>query len=96
MTARGSGNLALVLAVVGWALATYGVLSQMGDPWPLERPPGFERARAISAVLLLIGLLCLTASLWFSGRAFAGARKRSLLGAALVVIPIILIAVSAF
>lgn len=80
-------NLALALAPLGWFMAYYGVMSQLGDPSPTVPRSVIESHRHASNTILLIGVICLAASLWLSGLSLVAARKRSLLAAALIVIP---------
>ena len=82
-------NLGLVLAVGGWLLAFYGVMSQLGDPAPTVPRSVIESHRHASLTALLIGVICLLSSLWLSGRSFTEARKRSLISTALVAAPAI-------
>jgi hypothetical protein len=84
-------NLALVLVVIGWLLAFYGAMSQLGDPAPNVPRSVIDGHRHMSMTILLTGVTCIISSLWLSGRAFMEARKRSLATAALVVIPIVAI-----
>ena len=89
MSASRSANLALVLVVLGWLLAYYGVMSQFGDPAPSVARSVIESQRHVSLAVWLLGLMCLVGSLWLSGRSFAAARRRSLLALASVVVPIV-------
>lgn len=82
-------NLGLVLAVCGWLLAYYGVMSQLGDPAPTVPRSVIESHKHASLTALLIGAICLLSSLWLSGRSFTEARKRSLVSTALVAAPAI-------
>ena len=91
MTASRLATLALVTAIIGWPLAYYGVMSQLGDPSPLVPRSVTESHRHVSIIVLMVGVMCLLASLWLSGRSFMEARKRSLLAAALVALPAVAI-----
>lgn len=82
-----SANSALALVVLGWLLAWFGVVSQFGDPAPTVPESVIERQHDVLTTVLLLGIGCLMGALWLSGRSFAGARRRSLLVAALVVVP---------
>ncbi|RDI98351.1 hypothetical protein DVT68_07330 [Dyella solisilvae] len=82
-------NLAIVLAVTGWLLAYYGVLSQLGDAMTDAARLSMESHRRVSNTLLMVGALCLLSALWLSGRSFVEARKRSMLTAALIAVPAI-------
>jgi hypothetical protein len=84
-------NLALALVPLGWLLALYGVMSQLGDPASTAPRFAIESHRHVSNTALLVGVTCLIASLWLSGRSFAVARKRSLLATALIAIPTVII-----
>ncbi|MGF6710986.1 hypothetical protein QFZ41_001950 [Luteibacter sp. W1I16] len=84
-------NVALALAPLGWLLAFYGVMSQLGDPAPMASRSFIESHRHTSIIILLIGVMCLVASLWLSGLSFTLARKRSMLVASFIVIPTIAI-----
>lgn len=76
-----AANLALGLVVVGWLLASYGALSQIGDPAPGVPLAVIEAHRQTSAVVLLIGIAMLLSSLWLSGYSFAHARWRASIAA---------------
>lgn len=89
MSASRLANLALVLAITGWLLAFYGVMSQLGDPAPTVPHAVIESQRHVSLTVLLVGVMCLLGSLWLSGCSFVEARKRSLLAAALIAVPAI-------
>jgi hypothetical protein len=84
-------NLALALVPIGWLLALYGVMSQLGDPASTAARYAIESQRHVSNTILLVGVMCLIASLWLSGSTFAAARKRSLLATASIAIPTVLI-----
>lgn len=64
----------------------YGAMSQFGDPSPSVPGADIVRQHQISIVLMLLGVVCLHASLWLSGRSYPEAKKRSLLAVALVVV----------
>ncbi len=89
-------NLALALAVSGWLLAYYGVMSQLGDPVPGTPHSVIESHRHVSVSILLGGVVCLLASLWLSGHVFTGARKRSLLGGLLMAGPAVAVIVDLY
>ena len=80
-------NLALALVPIGWLLAYYGVMSQLGDPHPDLPRADVETMRDRSQMVLAFGVTCLLASLWLAGTAFTSARIRSLVAASLVLIP---------
>jgi hypothetical protein len=82
-----AANLALMLVCVGWLLAAYGALSSLGDPDPHTPRSVLEHERLVSIACLLTGVLSLLGSVWLSGYAFAGAKWRAILAAALVVVP---------
>ena len=96
MSATRLANLALVLAVMGWLLAYYGVMSQLGDPAPTVPRMVIEGRRHVSLTVLLVGVIFLLSSLWLSGRSFTEARKRSLLAAAVIAIPAIALVTSLY
>jgi hypothetical protein len=96
MSASRSANLALILAVIGWLLAFYGVMSQLGDPVPTVPRSVIESHRHVSLTVLLAGVMCLLSSLWLSGHSFMEARKRSLLAAALIAAPAIAVVTSLY
>lgn len=89
LTAARCANLALLLGAIGWLLAIYGSLSQMGDPAPWVSKDELDAIhhRALSAILA--GLACLMAALWLSGRGFAVAPWRSALVGLAVSIPML-------
>jgi hypothetical protein len=89
-------NFALVLVVLGWLLASYGVMSQFGDPAPNVPRSVIESQRHVSVTALLAGVLCLMGATWLSGRSFPGARKRSLLVAVCVTLPAIAVIASLY
>lgn len=89
MSAGRLANLALVLAITGWLLAFYGAMSQLGDPSPMVPRSVIEGQRHLSLSVLLLGIVSLLSALWLSGAAFGGARRRSVLVVALIVLPVI-------
>jgi hypothetical protein len=91
-----AANLALGLVVIGWLLAFYGALSQLGDPAPGVSLATIEAHRQTSAVVLLIGIVVLLSSLWLSGYSFGQARRRASIAAILCVAPVITIYATTF
>ena len=89
-------NLALVLAAAGWLLASYGVMSQLGDPAPTVPRSVIEAHRHVSTTILLLGVICLLSALWLSGRTFLEAKKRSVLAAVLITVPAITLVASLY
>lgn len=96
MSAGRLANLALALAITGWLLAFYGVLSQLGDPSPAVSRSIIEGHRHASIAVLSLGFVSLLSSLWLSGATFAHAKKRSVLAAALVAVPAIAVIVDLY
>jgi hypothetical protein len=96
MSASRLANLALILAVTGWLLAFYGVMSQLGDPAPTVPRSVIESHRHVSLTVLMVGVMFLLSSLWLSGRSFVGAKKRSLLAATLIAAPAIAVVASLY
>jgi hypothetical protein len=80
-------NLALFLVVVGWLMAYYGVMSQLGDPSPTAVHAHIEAARKLSRSVLFIGLVSILAALWLSGYGFTAAKVRASICSALIVLP---------
>ena len=96
MSASRLANLALMLAATGWLLASYGVMSQLGDPGPAVSRAVIESQRHVSLTALMAGTVSLLCSLWLSGRSFVGAKKRSLATAAIVAIPAVAVLASLY
>jgi hypothetical protein len=76
-----AANLAVVLAVLAWPLTWHGTVRQLRDYARSTPPEVVEANQHLGVAILALGLLCLLASLWLSGHAFAGARIRSTLAA---------------
>jgi hypothetical protein len=93
-------NVALVLVAIGWVLASYGVLSMLGDPSPTvpraQIKAHMAAARHISVALLLIGVQSLAMSLWLAGCSFSAARIRSSCTLAAFIIPATVIIANLF
>ena len=89
-----AANLALLLVVVGWLIAFYGITSQLGDPGPTISHAQIEANRLRSFAVLLVGIVCLLSSLWLSGYCFLVAKVRSIVAAAAVVLPSIAVVLS--
>jgi hypothetical protein len=87
MKQTSAANLAFLLVAVGWLLAFYGVMSQLGDPSPSVPREQIEAARHISLVVLCVGVVCALAALWLSGYSFSAAKIRASICAALIVFP---------
>ena len=82
-----AANLALALTLAGWSAAIPGGLSTLGDPRPEVSPEQLAAMWKVAIALETTGILALVAALWLSGYAFSGARRRSILTTALVVLP---------
>ena len=87
MKQTSAANLALLLVVVGWSLAYYGVMSQLGDPSPSVPHAQIEATRHLSIVVLCIGVVSVLAALWLSGYSFSAAKVRACACAVLVFLP---------
>jgi len=74
-----AANLSVALVLLGGPLFYFGVLSELGDPYPGPSPEALAQARFYSIVYANLGVTLLIASLWLSGRAFPSAPRRSLL-----------------
>jgi hypothetical protein len=77
LSASSAANLSLILLVVGWLVAAYGVLSQLGDPNPHTPAAVIENERRFSGAMLGTGILLLLVSVWLSGYSFAHAKWRA-------------------
>jgi hypothetical protein len=84
-------NAALILAPLGWLLASYGVLSQMGDPAPGVTREALQELHRTSTTAWAIGVAAIATALWLSGHVYATARRRSILAALLVVVPAVVV-----
>lgn len=84
-----AANLSLVLVVVGWLLAAYGVLANFGDPDPRIPSPVIERERHESAAILCVGIISLLSSIWLSGYSFTLAKRRASLALVACLAPFI-------
>jgi hypothetical protein len=71
-----AANLSLIL-FAGWLLAAFGVLSQLGDPFPDIPAAVIENHRRFSVAMLGTGILLLLVSVWLSGYSFAHAKLRA-------------------
>jgi hypothetical protein len=93
-------NVALVLVAIGWVIASYGVLSMLGDPSPTVPRAQIEAqmtaARHVSVALLLIGVLGLAMSSWLAGFSFSVARIRTSCTLAAFIIPATVIIANLF
>ena len=91
MKASTAVNLALALVPLGWALAVWGTLSQIGDYASNISPDQIRADHNYSMLALCSGILCLVTASWLSGYSFCSARLRSSLVAASVLIPLLII-----
>ena len=91
-----AANLSLALVVVGWLLATYGVLSNFGDPDPRIPSSVLERERHVSTAFLCVGIISLLSSIWLSGYSFTLAKRRASLAFVACLAPFIALFVYAF
>ncbi|WP_426687199.1 hypothetical protein [Rhodanobacter ginsengiterrae] len=89
-----AANLALVLVVVGWLLAYYGVVSQLGDPSQSIPHTQLEAARHLSLAAVCFGVVCISAALWLAGFSFPAARVRATVCSALGLLPAIAVILS--
>jgi len=89
MKQSSAANLALLLVVVGWFLAFYGVASQMGDPAPWVPHEQIQACHRLSHIILSFGVLGVLSALWFSGYSFSAAKIRAGICLALVFLPLV-------
>jgi len=89
-----AANLALLLVIIGWSLAYYGVMSQFGDPSPSVSHAQIEATRHVSLVVLCVGVVCVLAALWLSGYSLSAAKVRAGTCAALVFFPSLAVVLS--
>jgi len=87
MSTNRAANLALFLVVLGWFLACYGALSQLGDPALSVTEAELRNMHMQSMAMVSIGIFCLLGSLWLSGHLFQRARIRASLVAVAIAIP---------
>jgi hypothetical protein len=78
-----ASNFAVLLAVLSWPLACYGVMSQLGDYAPSTPREILAANHHRSVAVLVAGLLCFSSSLWLSGYSFSAAKVRSVVAAVL-------------
>ena len=78
-----AANLSLAFVLLGAPLFYVGMLSQLGDPYPMPSPEVMAQARFYSLVYVNLGVALLISSLWLSGRAFSSTPRRSLVALAL-------------
>jgi Na+/melibiose symporter-like transporter len=85
-----AANTSLILVVLGWSLTYYGFISNAaeGDFSPRVSHAEIEAAQHQAAAMLLIGLVCLVATLWLSGYAFTSAKVRASLAVAAFALPL--------
>ncbi len=72
-----AANLSIALAIVGWSLATWGCLRQLGDPSPTIPRSELIAARDVSMTFVFGGGSALLAALWLSGYCFTSTRWRA-------------------
>jgi len=96
MKPSSAANTSIGLVLVGWLVATYGVLRQLGDAAPWVSKAELETHREISTAFVLIGSLALLGALWLSGYCFKSAPKRAMLAAFTCVAPAVALFVAAF
>ena len=81
-------NLAIVLAVLGWLLCVYGILSQMGDPSPSVPREVIATHQRTSNAVLFLGIFSLLSAIWLSGFAFLAAKWRACIALAVCILPL--------
>jgi hypothetical protein len=89
-----AANLALFMVALGWSLAVYGAMTQLGDPHPSVSSATIKASQHQSRLVMFAGVLFLLASLWLSGYSFPTAKLRSLIAVAACILPTAAIIVS--
>jgi|HubBroStandDraft_1064217.scaffolds.fasta_scaffold171554_3 hypothetical protein len=95
LSASSAANLSLIFVAVGWLVAAYGVLSQLGDPNPHIPAAVIENGRRVSGAMLGTGILLLLGSVWLSGYSFVHARWRASITIVACLLPAIVLFISA-
>jgi ABC-type Fe3+-siderophore transport system permease subunit len=96
MKQSSAANLALLLAIVGWLLAFYGVASQLGDPAPWVSREQMQAHHRLSHTILSFGVLGVLSALWLSGYSFSTAKIRAGICLALIFLPSVVFLVWGF
>ena len=84
-----AATLALILAVFGWMLSLYGILTQLGDPSPLVSSAEIDVHRRSAQAVLASGIIFLLSAIWFSGYGYTSARWRASVALLVVILPCI-------
>jgi hypothetical protein len=96
LSGSSAANLGLILVAVGWLVAAYGALSQLGDPAPHTPVAVIENGRRISVAMLGAGILLLLVSVWLSGYSFAHAKWRASITIVACLLPAVVLFINAF
>jgi hypothetical protein len=82
-------NIAMGLAVTGWALSLLGLFAHLGDPDPKVPHAVMDAENHFYWAIFFAGTILVVGAAWLAGFGYPEARIRSLVTAAVTIVPLI-------
>jgi hypothetical protein len=84
-----AANFALGLAVIGWAMSWLGLFAHLGDPNPKVPHEVIEAENHFYWAVFFAGTILVVGATWLAGFGYSEAKIRSLVTAAMTIVPLI-------
>ncbi len=83
-----AANIALGLTVAGWAMSCLGLFAHLGDPNPEVPHEVIDAENHFYWAIFFAGTILVVGAAWLAGFGYSEARIRSLVAAALTIVPL--------
>jgi hypothetical protein len=82
-------NIALCLTVIGWAMSYLGLFAHLGDPNPKVPHEVIEAENRFYWAIFVAGVVLAVGAMWLAGFGYSEAKIRSLITAAMTIVPLV-------
>jgi hypothetical protein len=82
-------NIAMGLAVIGWAMSCLGLFAHLGDPDPRVPHEIIDAENHFYWAIFFAGTISLVGAAWLAGFGYSEAKIRSVVTATMTIVPLI-------
>lgn len=93
MRKSAAANIALCFTALGWVTSYLGVMAHLGDANPNVQHEVIEAENRFYWAIFFVGLVLIASAMWMAGFGYSEAKMRSLITAALTIVPLVALGV---